>query len=221
LIFLTTPWGLPCCVRFPCVHAVATTPARRLGASSARFPSRVSLPRYGSRVGPRIDLFEAYSAFTRVTACTLALSPYFVTRLSEGFNYFVTSIVAPVASGWSICRVGVSPTGKASPFHGARQKRSSTKTSPNEKGTDQPIAERPQNAAKRNNMSPDMTPTGVRYSRNRTRRGLCRPPPARFHSPPIIRAACRRPRRWVRRALADIPPPRSHPPIVASPAARR
>jgi hypothetical protein len=29
-------------------------------------------------------------------------------------------------------------------------------------------------------------------------------PPARFHSPPIIRAACRRPRRWVRRALADI-----------------
>src|SRR5712672_198624 len=29
---LTTPWGLPCCVRFPCVHAVATTPAQRLGA---------------------------------------------------------------------------------------------------------------------------------------------------------------------------------------------
>jgi hypothetical protein len=75
LIFLTTPWGLPCCVRFPCVHAVATTPARRLGASSARFPSRISLPRYGSRVVPRIDLFEAYTAFTCVTACTLALSP--------------------------------------------------------------------------------------------------------------------------------------------------
>ena len=29
---LTTPWGFPCCVRFPCVHAVATTPAQRLGA---------------------------------------------------------------------------------------------------------------------------------------------------------------------------------------------
>ena len=27
---LTTPWGLPCCVRFPCVHAVATTPAQPL-----------------------------------------------------------------------------------------------------------------------------------------------------------------------------------------------
>ena len=24
----TTPRGFPCCVRFPCVHAVATTPAQ-------------------------------------------------------------------------------------------------------------------------------------------------------------------------------------------------
>jgi cobalamin biosynthesis protein CbiD len=43
-------------------------------------PSRVSLPRYGGRVGLRIVLFEVCSAFTRVTACTLALSPYIVTR---------------------------------------------------------------------------------------------------------------------------------------------
>ena len=28
---LTTLWGFPCFVRFPCVHAVATTPAQRLG----------------------------------------------------------------------------------------------------------------------------------------------------------------------------------------------
>jgi hypothetical protein len=77
----TTPWGLPCCVRFPCVHAVANTPAQRLGVPLRSLrPSRVSLPRYGSRVGLRIVLFEACSAFTRVTACTLALSPYFVTR---------------------------------------------------------------------------------------------------------------------------------------------
>jgi hypothetical protein len=32
--------------------------------------------------------------------------------LSEGFSYFVTSIAAPAASGWSDCRVGLSPTGK-------------------------------------------------------------------------------------------------------------
>src|SRR5665811_1861593 len=45
---LTTPWGFPCCVRFPCVHAVATTPAQRLGVLFAllhpavsAFPERV------------------------------------------------------------------------------------------------------------------------------------------------------------------------------------
>jgi hypothetical protein len=27
---LTTLWGFPCCVRFPCVHAAATTPAQHL-----------------------------------------------------------------------------------------------------------------------------------------------------------------------------------------------
>src|SRR5438105_13655926 len=32
--------------------------------------------------------------------------------LSEGFSHFVTSIAAPVASGWSGCRVGLTPTGK-------------------------------------------------------------------------------------------------------------
>src|SRR6266851_1840008 len=78
---LPTPWGLPCCVRFPCAHAVANTPAQRLGVPLRSIrPSRVSLPRYGSRVGLCIVLFEACSAFTRVTACTLALSPYIVTR---------------------------------------------------------------------------------------------------------------------------------------------
>ena len=38
--------------------------------------------------------------FTRVTACTLAGSPK-VIRYIEGFSYFVTSITAPIASGWS------------------------------------------------------------------------------------------------------------------------
>src|ERR1700680_2926059 len=70
---LTTPWGLPCCVRFPCVHAVATTPAQRLGVLlRSLHPSRVSLPRYGSRVGLCILLFEGWLAVTRVTPCTLA-----------------------------------------------------------------------------------------------------------------------------------------------------
>jgi len=32
--------------------------------------------------------------------------------LPEGFRHFVSSMPAPVASGWSVCRVGLSPTGK-------------------------------------------------------------------------------------------------------------
>ena len=60
-----------------CRHYPGAATGRIASLSS---PSRVSLPRYGSRVGLRIVRFEACSAFTRVTACTLALSPYFVTR---------------------------------------------------------------------------------------------------------------------------------------------
>src|SRR6201985_1347805 len=78
--------------------------------SSLIYPRRVSLPRKGHRVGLRIVLFEACSAFTRVTACTLALSPIRDT-LIEGFSHFVASMTAPIASGWSGCRGGVAPTG--------------------------------------------------------------------------------------------------------------
>ncbi|MGB7933940.1 MAG: hypothetical protein WCH04_17280, partial [Gammaproteobacteria bacterium] len=42
----------------------------------------------------------ACSAFTRVTACTLAGSSK-MTRHIEGFSHFVTSMTAPIASGWS------------------------------------------------------------------------------------------------------------------------
>src|SRR3982075_2511154 len=79
--------------------------------SSLNSPSHFSLPRYGSRVGLHIVLFEACSTFTRVAACTLALSPICDT-LIEGFSHFVTSMTAPIASGWSDCRVGFAPTGK-------------------------------------------------------------------------------------------------------------
>src|SRR4030095_4350998 len=73
----TTSWGFPCCVRFPCVHAVATTPAQRLGVPLRSLPpSRISLPRKGCRVGLRIVLFEVCSAFTHVTAPPLALPPF-------------------------------------------------------------------------------------------------------------------------------------------------
>jgi hypothetical protein len=51
--------------------------------------SHISLPRKGARVGLRIDLFEACSAFTRVAACTLARSPKRdpFTRRLQPFRY--------------------------------------------------------------------------------------------------------------------------------------
>ena len=61
------------------------------GAASERIASlmssrRISLPRKGCGVDLRIVLFEACSAFTRVAACTLALSPIRDT-LIEGFSH--------------------------------------------------------------------------------------------------------------------------------------
>jgi hypothetical protein len=95
--------------------------------SSLNSPSRFSLPRYGSRVGLYIFLFEACSAFTRVAACTLALSPIRDTPI-EGFSHFVTSMTAPIASGWSNMPGGSCTHWKVPPFHGARQRRKSGPT---------------------------------------------------------------------------------------------
>src|SRR6202040_2266689 len=118
---LSTSRGFPCCVRFPGVHAVATTPAQRLSASSARFLSRISLPDKGDSVGPRIGIFEDCSAFIHITACTLVGSPK-VIRYIEGFSHFVTSMTAPTTSGWSILPGGICTHWKAPPFHGAHHK---------------------------------------------------------------------------------------------------
>jgi hypothetical protein len=88
----------------------------------AQPPSRVSLPRYGSRVGLRIVLFEACSAFTRVTACTLALSPYFVTRFTRRLQTF--RLLHACSGCFRLERLpgGIRTHWKAPPYHGARQK---------------------------------------------------------------------------------------------------
>src|ERR1700680_5230038 len=86
--------------------------------SSLISPGRISLPRKGCRVGLHIVLFEACSAFTRVATCTLARSPI-RDPLPEGFSHFVTSMTAPVASGWSESPGGPRTHWKAPPCHGA------------------------------------------------------------------------------------------------------
>ena len=61
---------------------------QRLGVILAHLTRRISLPRYGGRVGLHIDLFEACSAFTRVAACTLAQSPIVTAnRRLQPFRY--------------------------------------------------------------------------------------------------------------------------------------
>src|ERR1700739_2866725 len=92
--------------------------------SSLISPHRVSLPRKGRRVGLHIVLFEACSAFTRVAACTLPLSPI-RGKLIEGFRHFVPSMTAPIASGWSESPGGTCTHWKAPPCHGAHPFRTS------------------------------------------------------------------------------------------------
>ena len=83
-----------------CRHAVATTPAGWLGSCRSYCPQQRRPSPFQSRVGSRVTLFEACSAFTHVTACRLAESPM-ATLYLRGFGNFVTSIAAPMATGWS------------------------------------------------------------------------------------------------------------------------
>src|SRR5580693_10159968 len=63
-------------------------------------------------------------------AHSLALRPahsrghLYVTSYTEGFSHFVTSMTAPVASGWSVWPGGACTHWKAPPCHGAHVLRS-------------------------------------------------------------------------------------------------
>src|SRR5216684_1880645 len=80
VIALTTPWGFPCFVRFPCVHAVATTPAQRLGVLLRSLHPDVSV------FPDRVVGSTCASSFSRLARRSLALRPahsrcrQFVTR---------------------------------------------------------------------------------------------------------------------------------------------
>jgi hypothetical protein len=104
--------GLPCCVRFPCVHAVATTPAQRLGVFLCSFTQPYQPSPKGLSGRPAHCPFRGLlGVYSRYGLHTRAVTVYRDT-LTEGFSHFVTSMTAPVASGWSIRRVGLTPTGK-------------------------------------------------------------------------------------------------------------
>src|SRR5208337_4799139 len=94
--------------RVKCRHYPGAAAGRRLRSSHpavTAFPENV--------VGSACT-----SSFSRLAQRLLALRPahsrrhQYVTCYTEGFSHFVTSMTAPVASGWSGCRVGLAPTGK-------------------------------------------------------------------------------------------------------------
>jgi hypothetical protein len=105
------------------VHAVATTPAQRLGLLLRSFtqPYQPS-PIWQSGRPAHCPFRGLLGVHSRYGLHTRAVTVY-RDSLSEGFSHFVSSIAAPVASGWSVRRVGFAPTGKAPPFHGARHLR--------------------------------------------------------------------------------------------------
>jgi len=82
----------------------------RRGASLSGIPlDDGGLPRTFARVGSHISRFGACSAFTHVAACLLAEPPE-AALSTEGFGEFVTSLTAPIATGWSEpCRTGIAP----------------------------------------------------------------------------------------------------------------
>ena len=103
-----TAWGFPCFVDPLRVRAVASTPAGSSGHLSLIPPAMAAFPVIG-RVGSRIILFEACSAFTHVTARTLA------EPLNDSFTSEapVDSLPPPplrlLPAGATLCRAGLSP----------------------------------------------------------------------------------------------------------------
>jgi len=65
---LITPRGFPCCVRFPCVHAVTTTPAQRLGSLMLNHPVVSAFPEMA--IGS-----ACATSFSRLAQCLLTLRP--------------------------------------------------------------------------------------------------------------------------------------------------
>src|SRR5262249_26478556 len=110
--------GFPCCVRFPCVHAAATTPVQQLGVFLAHLTQPCQPSPEGVAGSACTSSFSRLARRSLAAACTLARSPI-RDPLSEGFRHFVASMPAPVASGWSESPGGACTHWKAPPCHGA------------------------------------------------------------------------------------------------------
>src|SRR6516165_4104112 len=104
------------------------SPIPRRGAWDHRFcscsPNHVSLPRKRGSGRPAHRPFRGLlGVYSRYGLHTRHVTVFRDALLTRGFNRFVTSTVAPVASGWSISPGGTLTHWKAPPFHGAPPKR--------------------------------------------------------------------------------------------------
>jgi hypothetical protein len=119
----TTPQGFPCCARFPCVHAAATTPAWRLAvppcsSNQSYQPSPVWPPGRPTHRPFRglLGIHSRCGLHTRaVTVCRDMLNRRLQTfrHLHACSGYFrLEHLPGGACTHW-----------KAPPFHGARQKR--------------------------------------------------------------------------------------------------
>jgi hypothetical protein len=114
----STPWGFPCCL---------LSPIPRRGGWDHRFCSCFPQPCQPSPIRgsgrpahrPFRGLLSVHSRYGLHTRHVTVFRDALITR---GFNCFVTSTVAPVASGWSISPGGTLTHWKAPPFHGAPPK---------------------------------------------------------------------------------------------------
>jgi hypothetical protein len=128
LIILITRRGFPCCKRFPCVHAAATTPVQQMGYSSLKLAAPVSaFP--NSTVGSACTSF-----FSRFARRSLALRPahsrshQIRDRYPEASDISSPPCLLRLLPAGANRRVGLAPTGKAPPCHRARGKRSFAST---------------------------------------------------------------------------------------------
>jgi hypothetical protein len=109
----STPWGFPCCLRFPLCTCCRHYPGAATGFLVCSIPRSYQPYPIGSAGRSAHRPFRGLlGVHSRCGLHTRAVTIFRDMHFPEGFNRFVPSTVAPVASGWSTCRVGLAPTGK-------------------------------------------------------------------------------------------------------------
>jgi hypothetical protein len=101
------------------VHAAATTPVQRLSVIFAQFTQPYQPSPEGVPGRPAHRTFRGLLGVHSRCGLHTRAGHLFVTLLTEGFSHFVSSMTAPVASGWSGWPGGICTHRKTPPWHGA------------------------------------------------------------------------------------------------------